>query len=78
MKLSLLDKSIVVQVVNSPTLLNQKFHYCIQNSSALIHFLSQINPIHILTSVLVNPVLTLPFQLLVNLNLVSNSSISYH
>jgi hypothetical protein len=50
MKLALLDKSTLAQVVNSPTLMNLKFHHRIQNSPALIHFLSQIHPVHILTS----------------------------
>jgi len=49
MKLALLDKSTLAQVVNSPTLLNPKFHHRIQNSLALIHFQSQNHPVHILT-----------------------------
>jgi len=51
MKLTLLNKSTLAQVVNSPTLLNAKFHLRIQEKPTLIHFLSQeVYPIHILTS----------------------------
>jgi hypothetical protein len=49
MKLALLDKSTLAQVVNSPALLNPKIYHRTQNSPALIYFLSQIHPIHILT-----------------------------
>jgi len=50
MDLALLDKSTLAQVVNSSTLLNPKFHHRIEKSPALIHFLSQIHLVHILTT----------------------------
>jgi hypothetical protein len=77
MKLALLDKSTVAQVVNSPTLLNRKFHYCFQNSPALIHFLSQISPIPIFTPYSCKSYFNIITPITHKPKLMSNSSISH-